>query len=127
MVYIAKKNGKAVHHTSLEAMRQIDGIEHYELEMTDAEFEAAGCLVRVIGGKIVVGKTKAEADAEIKAKRKTEIEAELAAIDVRSTRAARSVALAVASGDTPEQFDVSKLDALEAEAKALRAELQGLL
>jgi hypothetical protein len=51
----------------------------------------------------------------------------LAVIDVKSARASRSVALAVASGKTPEQFDVGKLDALGAEAKALRTELQELL
>ena len=103
IVYIVKKNGKAIHHISLEAMRQAADIEHYELEMT----ETVGGFVSVINNKIVVGKT--------------EIEAKLTTIDVRS---ARSVVLA--DGKTPEQFDIEKLDALEAEAKGLRAELQEL-
>jgi hypothetical protein len=64
MVYIARKNGAAVHHASLEAMRQMDGIDAPEMEVSDAEFEAAGGLIRIIGGEIVLGKTEAEKSAE---------------------------------------------------------------
>jgi hypothetical protein len=126
MVYIARKNGGAVHHTSLEAMKQIDGIDEPEMETSDAEFEAAGCLVRVTGGKPVLGKTETGRDAETAKRRKTEIDAELREIDAKSGRAARTVALAVSAGQTPAKADAERLAALEAEADALRAELRNL-
>jgi hypothetical protein len=126
MVYIAKKNGGAVHHTSLEAMKQIDGIDEPEMEADGAEFEAAGCLVRVTGGKPVLGKTEAGRDAETAERRKTEIAAELREIDAKSGRAARAAALAVPAGQTPAKADADRLAALEAEAGALRAELKNL-
>jgi hypothetical protein len=100
-------------------MKQIDGIDEPEIETSDAEFEAAGCLVRVTGGKLVLGKTEAGRDAETAERRKTEI-------DARSGRAARAVALAVSAGQTPAKADAERLAALEAEADALRAELKNL-
>ena len=126
MVYIAKKDGGVVCHTSLPAMTDIDGIETPDMEITEAEFEAVHGLARLIGGEIILGKTDAETAAEENAKRKAEIEAELQALDAKSGRAARSVALATASGKTPVKADINRLAAFEAAAEALRAELQGL-
>ena len=60
MVYLAKKDGGVVHHTSLEAMKQMDGIEKPDMEISDEEFEAAGCQARIINGKIFIGKTDEE-------------------------------------------------------------------
>jgi hypothetical protein len=60
MVYLAKKDGGAVHHTSLKALKELDGIEAPDLEVSDEQFEAAGGLVRIIKGKIVLGRTEAE-------------------------------------------------------------------
>jgi hypothetical protein len=96
------------------------------METSDAEFEAADCLVRVTGEKLVLGKTEAERDAETAERRKTEIDTKLREIDTRSGRAARAVALAVSAGQTPEKADADRLAALEAEANALRAELRNL-
>jgi hypothetical protein len=62
-VYLAKKNGSVVHHTDIKAMGDIDGVEP-EKQITDTEFEAAGGLVRIIGGEIFVGKTNEEKAAE---------------------------------------------------------------
>jgi hypothetical protein len=104
-VCIAGKNGAAVHYASLEAMRQMDGIGTPEMDASDAEFEAAGGLVRVIGGEIVLGKTEAEQGAERTERRKDEINAELREIDAQSGRAARAVTLAVSSGKTPAKPD----------------------
>jgi hypothetical protein len=64
MVYLAKKDGDVVHHTSLEALREMDGIETPDMEITDEEFEAAGCLARIIEGEIFIGKTDGEKTAE---------------------------------------------------------------
>jgi len=107
-------------------MKQIDGINTPEKVVSDEEFEVAEGLVRIIGGEIVLGKTKAERDAETSEKRKTEIENQLIAIDAKSSRAARAVALAVSSGKTPAKADVQRLEELEAEATELRAELKTL-
>lgn len=125
-VYIAKKGNGVVCHTSLEAMKAIDGIETPDMEITEAEFEAAGGLVRVIDGEIFLGKTQAELFDEAAEKRRGEINAELREIDAQSGRAARAVALAVANGETPADADVSRLEALETEAQNLRSELGGL-
>lgn len=58
--------------------------------------------------------------------RKIEITAELQTIDTDSARPARAVAVALAAGTPPNAFDLSKLQALEAKAAALRAELIAL-
>jgi hypothetical protein len=125
-IYLAKKGDSVVHHADLDALKSIDGIETPDMEITEVEYEAAGGLVRLIDGEIILGKTEAETTAELNAARKAEIEAALAAIDAKSGRAARAVAIAVASGKTPVKADVDKLTALEAEVKSLRTELVAL-
>jgi hypothetical protein len=42
MIYLARKDGGVVHHTSMESMRAIDGIDAPETTVSEAEFEAAG-------------------------------------------------------------------------------------
>mgnify|MGYP006916043406 CR=1 FL=1 len=69
MVYLARKGGEVIHHTDLEAMKSMDGIDKAEMEISDEEFEAAGCLARIIGDEIFIGKTDAEKkrdDAEVR-------------------------------------------------------------
>jgi hypothetical protein len=63
-VYLVRKDGMAVHHTGHEAMRVIDGIDAPETTVSEAEFEAAGGLARIINGELVIGRTKEEAAAE---------------------------------------------------------------
>lgn len=127
MVYLAKKDGGVVHHTSLQALKEMDGIEKPDMQVSDEEFEAAGSLVRIIDGKIVLGKTKAEKTAEVNQKRIVEIDTELDDIDRKSGRPARAVSFAVAKGKTPPADDVSKLDEYEKRAAALREERATLL
>jgi hypothetical protein len=107
-------------------MKRMDSIDEPEMEADGAEFEAAGCLVRVIGGKLVLGKTEAGRDAETAERCKTEIDAELREIDAKSGRAARAAVVAVPAGQTPAKVDADRLAALEAEAETLRAELNNL-
>lgn len=64
MIYLAKKNDGVVYHTDLTAMKSIDGIDKSEMTVTEAEFEAVGGMIRLINGKIVLGKTKAEKEAD---------------------------------------------------------------
>lgn len=54
------------------------------------------------------------------------IRARLAAIDAESIRALRATVSATAKGKPAPAFDANKLEALETEAAALRAELAGL-
>ncbi|MDR0374173.1 MAG: hypothetical protein LBH85_00405 [Treponema sp.] len=125
MYFLAKKNGRVYCHKNLEGLKQV-GFSKADMEIPDEEFEAAGCVARLVGGKIFIGKTDDEAQAEQRQNRPAEIERLLQGIDAKSGRAARAVALAVASGNAPESADVDRLDALEEQAKALRAELAGL-
>ena len=59
--------------------------------------------------------------------RRTEIEAELTAIDAASARPLRAILSATTSGGTADATDVAKLAELEAQAKALREELATLV
>ena len=122
MVYLAKKGDRAVHHTGLEAMKAIDGIDTPEMTVTEAEFDDAGGLARIINGALVLGKTEAEAAREQAEARAREIDAELRRIDAKSARPARAVAKAVAGGAQPDPTDLAKLEEYETKADAHRAE-----
>jgi len=64
MVFLAIKDGGVVHHTSLQALKDMDGIDEPDMEIPDSQFEAAGCLARVIDGVIFIGKTEEEITAD---------------------------------------------------------------
>jgi hypothetical protein len=49
----------------VKAAKQTDGLAGQpEAEASDGEFEAGGCLARLVGGNIVIGKTEDEKLAE---------------------------------------------------------------
>jgi hypothetical protein len=90
MVYLARKeigggNVQVVHHTSLAAL-QAEGLAP-EREVPDAEFEAAGCIARIIGDEIVIGKTDAEKSAEDAAVEIERIKSEIQSRDYRALKA----------------------------------------
>ena len=116
-----------VHHTGLEAMKAIDGIDTPEMTVSEAEFEAACGLARIINGALVLGKTEAEIALEQAEERALEIDAELRGIDAKSARPARAVAVAIAGGAHPDPVDLAKLEEYETKATALRAEKVALL
>ena len=126
-VYIANKNGVAIHHTDLKAMKEIYGVDTPEMTITEAEFEAAGGLARIINGALVLGKTEAEAALEQAERRAWEIDAELQRIDAKSARPARAVAIAAANGAHPDPADLAKLEEYETQATTLRSEKAALL
>ena len=64
MVYLAKKENKVIHHTSKQAMLEMDGISQPDMTITEEEFYAADGLVRLIDGRIFLGKTDAEKASE---------------------------------------------------------------
>ncbi|MDR1250760.1 MAG: hypothetical protein LBK62_01200 [Treponema sp.] len=87
MVYLAKKAGRVPAHTDLQAMYELDGVDTPELTVTDAEFEAAEGLARIIEGEIFLGKTEAEQAAEEAAAEIRRIKTEIAARDYRALKA----------------------------------------
>jgi len=92
MVYLAKKNGGVVHHTSLKALKDMDGIEKADLEISDEEFEAAGCLARIIDGEIFIGKTSGEKAAEENEQRVIVLKHQLAETDYIAAKIAEGSA-----------------------------------
>jgi hypothetical protein len=122
MVYLAKKDGKVVHHTDPQAMKDLDGIQAPDMTVTDEEFAAADSLARIIGGKIVLGKTDDEKQAEADQARVQEIDKELESLDAASRRPARIVSAALAKKQTAPAKDVQYLEDYETQAQALRTE-----
>lgn len=59
-VYLAIKGDAVIYHTDKQAMLEMDGIAEADMEISDEEFVKAGYLVRLIDGKIFLGKTDAE-------------------------------------------------------------------
>lgn len=94
MVYLAKKGNEVVHYTSLEALRDLDGIETPDMEITDEEFEAAGCLARLVDGGIAIGKTGSEKQAEENAARIQALKLMLAETDYIAVKIAEGSATA---------------------------------
>lgn len=95
MVYLAKKGGTVVHHTSKQALKEIDGIGKPDMEVSDEQFEAAGGLVRLIDGEIVLGKTPAEKQEEANAVRILSLKRSLADTDYIAVKIAEGAATAV--------------------------------
>jgi hypothetical protein len=61
MVYLWKKNGEVCHHTNLEAAARLDGLTAApDMEVGEADFEAAGGIARLVNGKLVLGRSEAE-------------------------------------------------------------------
>jgi hypothetical protein len=53
MIYLIRKNGIVIAHTDFEAMEALDGISTPDMTVTEAEWEAAGGLARLVDGEIV--------------------------------------------------------------------------
>jgi hypothetical protein len=94
MIYLIKKNGRVIPHTDLEAMETLDGISNPDMTITEAEWEAAGSLARIIDGKIFIGKTDDEKEREAEIGRLTleaaQLQAELDAKDHKVIKASES-------------------------------------
>jgi hypothetical protein len=62
--HLIKKNGRVIPHTDLKGMEALDGISTPDMTITEAEWEAAGGLARIIDGEIFLGKTADEKERE---------------------------------------------------------------
>lgn len=94
MVYLAKKGNEVIHHTSKQAMLEMDGIAKADMEISDEEFEKADGFVRLIDGKIVIGSTEAEKKAEENAERIRLLKRQLAETDYITAKIAEGSATA---------------------------------
>jgi hypothetical protein len=129
MVYLAKKNGVVIAHTDKQAMRELDGIEKPDMTVTDAEWEVAGGLARIINNKIVLGKTNEEKAEEEKQNKIGEYLKELDSIDQQAVagRAARGLSLAAAEkAGLTDTEDYKRLHAFEEQADPIRIKLDKL-
>jgi hypothetical protein len=82
MVYLWKKDGTVYHHTDLVAAAEIDGLTAVpDMEVSEADFEAADGIARLMNGEIVLGKTAAEKQAEDAARRVIVLKRKLAETD----------------------------------------------
>jgi hypothetical protein len=116
-VYIGKKaDGTLVHHTDVEAMKELDGVDEILMEVPLAEFEAKGGLVREINGKIHIGKTEAENTAEENQQKIIRLKRQLAETDYVSAKIAEGSATKAEYADTIAQRKAwrSEINALSA-------------
>jgi hypothetical protein len=125
MVYLARKNGAVIFHTDLAAMQRLDGVSTAEKTITDAEWDEAGGLARIIDGEIVVGLTAAEQAAQEKEEQIAEIKAKLAEID--RLDGPRPIREAVRDMAESAGLNTSFLMKHEDEAVALRGQLAGIM
>lgn len=93
-VYLAIKGDVVIHHTDLSAMKTMDGISVPDMTITEEEFEAAGGLVRLIDGKIFLGKTDAEKASEEAIEKIRVLKMQLAETDYIASKIAEGSATA---------------------------------
>lgn len=117
--YLLELHGDAIPSDAVEISAE------YHAELLEAQAKGKRIAADESGCPIAIDRPE-PTDAEKDAIRVTEIKGDLAAIDAASSRPARAVALALASGKTPDAFDVKKLSDLDAQAVSLRAELKTL-
>jgi hypothetical protein len=92
-VYLWKVDGKVIHHTDLGAAEQLDGLTRQpDKTVTIAEFEAADGIARIMGNKIVLGKTEAEKTAEENQQQITVLKHKLADTDYIAAKIAEGSA-----------------------------------
>ncbi|MDR0583614.1 MAG: hypothetical protein LBG57_04605 [Treponema sp.] len=93
MVYLWKKGGAVYRHTDLAEAARLDGLTALpDMTLTDAEFEAAGGLARLVDGGIVLGKTAAEIQAEENGRRIAALKRQLADTDYIAAKIAEGTA-----------------------------------
>jgi hypothetical protein len=93
MVYLWKKDGMVYHHADLVAAAEIDGLTAApDMKVSESEFEAADGIARLLNGKIVLGKTAAEKQAEDAARQIIILKRKLAETDYIAAKIAEGSA-----------------------------------
>jgi hypothetical protein len=93
MIYLWKKDGAVYRHTDLAEAARLDGLTSApDMTVSDADFETAGGLARLVGGEIVLGKTAAEIQAEENGRRITALKQMLADTDYIPAKIAEGAA-----------------------------------
>jgi hypothetical protein len=92
MIHLWEKDGRVIFHTDLDAAAELDGLTRPpDKTISEKEFEEAQGLLRLIGGKIIVGKTDQEiADEAVVEEAQKEMDAiknEIAQRDYRALKA----------------------------------------
>jgi hypothetical protein len=122
-IYLWKVGDKVVHHTNKKAASQIDGLTRApDKTITEEQYSAAEGLLRIIDGKIALGKTDQEKADEAAITRIREIDAQFIAIEREMVR---PICAHVKKKEDEE--DVKKLATLDAEAETLRLERRKLV
>jgi hypothetical protein len=128
MVYLAKKSptGPVVAHADQQAMQDMDGLSPEKI-ISDQEWQEAEGLARVINDKIFLGKTDAEKAVEQARNRVDQIYGEIDALEQKSIRSARGMAIALACGSPFDPDDIKYANEHEEKIAGLRQERDGLL
>jgi hypothetical protein len=113
MIYLVKKEGRVIPFYSEAEMKKA-GFPKADKTVSDDDFAANGCYARLIDGKIAVGKTGAEKQAEQNAERVRVLKRNLADTDY--------IAVKIAEGAAAASQYADKL----AERRAWRAEIRQL-
>jgi hypothetical protein len=116
-VYLWKDGNTVIRHIDLTVAAERNGFtQPPDKTITDEEFYAAGCLVRVIDGEIFLGKTEKEKADELAREEIIEIDTQFAEIERKMIRPM----LAHING-TKTQYDIDRLNELTEKADTLRA------
>ena len=134
MIYLAKKEGAVVAHADKASMMELDGVTP-EMEVAEADWQAAEGLARIINGKIFLGRTDEEKAALKREEEITALKARLDEIDRDSGagRSLRKTALNMGEAlekagtfDFADDFDLRKIAEWENEAASIREKLRSL-
>jgi hypothetical protein len=76
-----------ISYTDPQAALEMNGIERPDMTITDQEFYDAGGIARIIDGKIFLGRTEAEKQAELDRDELERLKVEIASRDYRALKA----------------------------------------
>jgi hypothetical protein len=124
-MYLVISDGAVLEYHSVEKM-QLDGFETPDMEVARDEWEAAGCYARIEDGKIILGKSDGQIQAD---KNKTELDAidrELTELNLKQSRSSGEIAASMALNKPVPERALEEHLKREARLAELRAEREKL-